>query len=111
MAVDVTPQHHRGGGLDLSCAGRLLQHHAARLDPCAIKGSFKRLVLEPSWVPTQEKPGSLEQRDTTLQMSLSALCSCSLRDEMGSERTCSAQDALGAVTSPFHLYKWGRQHL
>lgn len=57
------------------------------------------------------QPASVEQRDATLQMPLSAPCSCSLRDEMGSERTCGAQDTLGAVTSPFHLRTWGRQHL
>lgn len=39
VAVDVTPQHHGGGRLDLSCAGRLLQHHAARLDPCRMEGN------------------------------------------------------------------------
>lgn len=37
VAIDVTPQHHSGGGLDLSYAGRLLQNHSACLNPCGIK--------------------------------------------------------------------------
>lgn len=41
-------------------------------------------------------------------MSHFALCNFSVRDKRGSERICSAQDTLSAVTSPFHMYKWGR---
>jgi len=50
VAIDVTPEDHCGGGLDLGYAGRLLQHHAACLNPCRIK------EYQPSWLSKPAEP-------------------------------------------------------
>lgn len=50
VAIDVTPQHHCGGGLDLSYAGRLLQNHTACLNPCGIK------EYQHSWLSKPTEP-------------------------------------------------------
>lgn len=52
-------------------------------------------ALKPAW--SKETP--------TRQRSHFALCSCSLRDKVSSERTCSTQGTLAAVTQ----HKWERQ--
>lgn len=73
VAVDVTPQHHCGGGLDLGYAGRLLQHHTACLNPCGMKEPRTQLALQTyrarvdaDSVITRagSKDASTEERDT-----------------------------------------------
>lgn len=52
------------------------------------------------------KPACSKETPTLAEV---PLCSCSLRVKVNSERTCSAQDTLAAVTSWFHMLKWERQ--